>query len=225
MRKLPVLFAQICLFAAAGGIYADTIWDNGAPSTTAGAVKSDIGQPGFGASQVGDDFTLTGSATLTQVQWWGLYSEDLPAADNFTIQFFTISSGVPASTPLLSYNVGNIGRTDSGLNASSGEDIYQFTAAIPNTVLGSGQYLVSVFNNQPQIDNTWYWVMTDPTFSSQSWNRFGPGNPPWNPPGSADFAFNISGFSNSASVPDTSATALLLGLSFAGLVQLRRLIA
>jgi hypothetical protein len=217
MRLIYGLIAGLLVIAAAQRSTAATIWDNGGPSSSVSDILSDISLPGFGSNQVGDNFILGTSATLTQVQWSGLYGSNVPGADDFFIRFFTISGGVPVMTAFLSFNVGSVGRSDSGLDDSVGLDIYNYTATIPNTLLAPGDYLVSIVNDtnsDPNGDKFWYWTAS--SANGSSWSRASQGDDAVWSSLPVEFAFKIDGFASSGTVPEGGATLpfLAAGLTF-----------
>lgn len=139
------------------------IYDNG--TTPSNSFVSDTHFPMF----VADDFSLaSGANVITGVQWTGLYfPSNTPAQpDDFTIQFFANVVGPlgnsPAVTPFLSLSVGNLGRTDTGIDIT-GSDLFAYSANVapialaPNTV-----FWLSVFNNTSgDTDDNWFWAMQD----------------------------------------------------------------
>jgi hypothetical protein len=193
------------------------IWDNGGPDQLQ-LIGSDFEFP----FQLGDNFTLGTAATAGQIQWWGGYagSNTPTGPDNFTIRLFTITAGVPSTVPLFSYAVGNsVGRVDSGLNAGA-IDIYSYTATIPDTLLASGDYLLSIVNNTAaDTDDNWYWATSSQ--SGATWERASDGQT-WNFRNNKEFAFNIGG----TAVPEPGTNALLfIGFGLVGLFLVQRRLA
>ena len=218
MKTRFVLLFSILFLMLVSASLATPIWDNGTPDQGP-LFGSEPG--GFPNTQVGDDFTLGATATLGQIQWWGGYfSANTPTTpDNFTIRFYTITAGVPSTVVLLSYNVGNVGRVDSGLD-SFGDDIYVYSATIPDTILPAGQYLLSIVNDTTaDTDDQWGWATSNQNAGAAWLRDFDAG--PWQSY-SAEFAFNISGPVNGNGVPDTGTSALLFTIGLAALFLVDR---
>ena len=137
---------------------AAVIYSNG-PIASNGFV-SDTDFPLF----VADDFSLVpGANVITGVQWTGLYAfSNTPQPDIFTIQFFADSGGAPVLTPFLSLAIGNPGRTDTGINVTSGGfDLFAYSVTVapialtPNTV-----FWLSIFNDtSADTNDNWFWGM------------------------------------------------------------------
>ena len=196
---------------------AAVIYDNG--TTPSNSFVSDTDFPLF----VADDFSLApGANVITGVQWTGLYfpSNTPTQPDNFTIQFFADVGGSPAVTPFLSLSVGNLGRTDTGIDIT-GSDLFAYSANVapialaPNTV-----FWLSIFNNtSADTDDNWFWGMQDALGNSH-----GRGNPadPWlpqvQPPVGNRQDFQLTG---PIDIPEPSVLALL-AIGVIGLLGSRR---
>jgi hypothetical protein len=209
-----VLFLFLALALASR---AATIWDNGGPDQANGFF-SDFQD----LDQAGDNFTVAGTATANQIQWWGGYapSNTPTAPDNFTVRFFTITGGVPNTVPLFQYSIGDVGKVDSGLDVVGLFDIYTYSATIPDTLLGPGSYLLSIVNNTTgDTNDDWFWA-TSNNLGGESWRRTFDGDP-WTAR-NVELAFNISGTSTGTGVPDTGTSALLFGFGFATILSVQR---
>ena len=157
MASVLIAFTLVCSWSIPAT--ADVIYDNG--TTPSNSFVSDTDFPGF----VADDFSLApGANVITGVQWTGLYFQaNTPTqADNFTLEFFADVGGSPVVTPFLSLPVGNVGRTDTGVDIT-GSDLFAYTANVapialaPNTV-----FWLSIFNDTAaDTDDHWYWAMQD----------------------------------------------------------------
>jgi len=108
---------------------------------------------------------------------------------------------------------------DTGLDIVGTFDIYAYSATIPDTTLVAGSYLLSIVNNTAgDADDDWFWATSSQSgmfwfrnFEGDSWIAF-----------EAELAFNISGPSSPAGVPDTGTSALLLGLGCIAVLVFRR---
>jgi hypothetical protein len=213
-RAVPLILSSFFLAIARLSL-ADTVWNNGTPDQES-ARASDFEIP----NQIGDDFTRGTTATANQIQWWGVYgSGNTPTEpDDFTIRFFNIVAGVPDVVPFASYNVGDVGRVDSGLDLLTffANDIYSYSATIPDTLLAPGDYLLSIVNNTAaDTDDSWFWA-TSNNSSGMSWDRDNDGEA-WifdETHSLREYAFNIGG----TVVPEPGTSALLfVGFSLVGL--------
>jgi len=113
-----------------------------------------------------DDFTLApGANVITDIHWNGLYFQgNTPlATDNFTIQFFANVAGAPDTTPLLSLPIGNAARTDTGINSSTGNDIFAYSVDVaPITLAANTVFWLSIVNDTTADTNdNWFWSMQD----------------------------------------------------------------
>lgn len=153
----------------------------------------------------GDNFTLTQAASINQVSWLGAYKngDNLPDnPDNFTINFYAFSGGIPATTPFASETAGGQ-RVNTGQTLIFGTPIYAYTATFPLVPLGPGTFLIEIRNSHLGT-KSWLWCDLDasPGDSYQrgsptaSWQEFN-GN------GVAEYAFSISG------IPEPTGTLLL----------------
>jgi hypothetical protein len=133
---------------------------------------------------------------------------------------FSLSPGVfPATTSSFTFGLGDVGKVFFASDVN-GRDVYVYSATIADTTLSAGSYLLLIVNNTPGAGDTWFWATSNQL--GTSWFRSSDGEP-WAPE-SFELAFNISGTFSPAGVPDTEASALLLGLGFIAVWFFRRVL-
>ena len=143
-KHFALAVCGLALFAASH--YASAVVVFSQSSDVTNGLFSD--QDGAG-SVIADDFVFGSNATISSVTWFGGYfpATTLPAADDFTVAFYTDAAGAPAVTSFASSAVGNaVNRTDTGVDYAFGlpPDHFQYTANITATALTAGtQYYIS----------------------------------------------------------------------------------
>jgi hypothetical protein len=192
---------------SAGQVRADVLFNNGPPDLI-NAHHSDFDNSTgtVDAILLGDDFSLSAPGTLGAVHWSGLYLFDNtpPAADDFTIRIYNFGGATPSPSPLASVAIGNASRSLAGSNIL-GYDVYQYDAALPDIILGSGHYLLSIVNNTSGTDSDWFWA--DSSQSGDAFTRPADSDP-WAPYfGNVGVSFSLDG--TSVAVPEPSSLALL----------------
>jgi hypothetical protein len=168
------------------------------------------------ATRIADDFTLSSNDTVLSVIWRGIYaaSGTPQAIDDFNINFYADSGGLPGAL-LQSFSVGNaVNRTDTG-SLVTGYSVFEYSADLGTGIAlsASTTYHLSVSNDTtPDNNDNWFWASAtggNNTFSQTS-------GATWQP-GSKAVYFIL----DNASVPEPSA-ALLLGFGLAGVAAARR---
>jgi len=160
-----------------------------------------------------DSFSLSADALINQVSWLGAYKDGnlLPDGDDdFTIRFYDLQAGTPAVTPFASIAVGAAERHIMLQTLPYGNQVFSYSARVPDMQLVAGTYLMAIMND-PVDKDLWLWANADASpghsytmlFEGTPWREFSGG-------GVAEFAFSI-GY-----VPEPSGVALLLlgGLVF-----------
>lgn len=201
------LASIMLVLALAPWASAATVWDNGAPDL-ADASLSDVD-----ASVVTfDDFTLSGSATIRSIQWWGIYIFTAsPGPDSFNINIFADNGGAPGTsvTGTLAVSASRLSTTDLVFGSFP---LFEYTANIPDTVLSAGTYWLSIQNDTTGSGYDWSWASSantpanalflDGSFTAQEF----------------DLAFNLN---DTAVVPEPS-TMLLSAVGLGGILLARR---
>lgn len=159
LRALSVTALAFTCASAATTATASVIYDNNAVPTTGGYSDSDR----FGGIYGAHTFTLLpGANTITGFIWSGFYDAGtLPPSDQFTIEIYADSGGVPDLAPLHTFAVGNaVNRTDLGMSLN-GRPNQGYSASIaPLTLTPGNVYWLSIFNNSgPGLADDWAWAM------------------------------------------------------------------
>ena len=109
---------------------------------------------------IADDFSLSpGRNTITNINWTGIYTEDVPPApDEFKIQLFADVGGVPAVTPLLSLIISKLSRIDTGIDIFF-DDLFAYSATVsPITLPPDTTFWLSIVNAEPAaLFSDWAW--------------------------------------------------------------------
>ena len=184
--------------------HGSTVFDNGSPDLL-GGLASDVSTPFV----VFDDVSLGSSATVRSVQWWGVYySDNTPLTDAFTIRLYVDVAGAPSASAFATYAV-SATRQDTGTLVLGALNNYLYSANIPDTLLASGTYWISIVNDTTNDTNdNWYWATSQSTGNAIQLTTTNSG----------EMAFVLS---DTVVVPEPG--TLLLGVAgFAALALLRR---
>ena len=208
-RSLCILALAVLFATIAGPATASTIFFNGLPDGE-NAYNSDVDGP-F-PFESADDFVLGAAATITDIHWFGVYSGDVPAVDDFTIRLFDDAAGQPDAAPFFTVNIGNAaGRAPTGGTVLGFFPIFEYSAFVaPITLTPGVQYWLSVVNNTVGDDDSWFWA-TSNALTGNAHQRLG--NGVWNDQ-DVELAFSLTDDA-SAPVPEP-ATLSLVGVGLAG---------
>jgi hypothetical protein len=177
--------------------------------------------------QAYDDFTLSSASTITGIEWWGFYfpGNTPPATDAFMydIQSNPGGGGGP-SGDITSGSLGDGSPIDTGSYATTTSgtlEFYEYSAAV-NIALPAGAYFLSIDDTASNPGNVFCWATT-PESPTDIWDIYSGST--WESQlayygdtgyGLEGAAFNLTGESSGATVPEP-ATMTLLGLGLAGL--------
>jgi hypothetical protein len=216
---LAIFATLVNTSVANAGIIVNNVSDEAA---IAGAFMSDFnGNLSQRSTQIADSFTLNKDAEISEIIWSGQYFDsETPLVDDFTIRFFEVVEGTVSSEPLVELHLGNVERTDSGVDFFT--DVFNYSATLASFNLKQGDYLFSITNNTADLANDWAWSATVPqtirncgvsqNFDCQYFYREKDGEA-WEGYFAADMAFAIAGRSTSVPEPSTIlGTFIVLGL-------------
>jgi PEP-CTERM motif len=155
--------------------------------------------------QEAGNFTLSQSALVETVQWWGAYANNDVRRDNFTLRLLGDVAGNPAMTPLVDVSALNLTRAPTNLVDNLGDPIYEYEATVPIPVPldGATSYYVSIVNNTPP-GGVWDWVGSGP---GTHWARQDDASAWTVSSGTTGFGFELLG----TPIPEPS-TFMLLGI-------------
>lgn len=131
-----------------------------------------------GASQLADDFELdAGRRTITLIQWWGAYRDNVAHTDDFTIRIFECDDVMlPDGNPVVELRVGEVDRTPTtGLFSPGHWDltIYRYSTEVPNIRLAADRtYFISIVNDT----GLWFWSDIDSLTQGDNYSVARPGD-------------------------------------------------
>ncbi len=123
------------------------LWQQMVPSTADGACASQDFETANDAfdCEAADDFTVSGGPwTVGVVKFIGAYWNGAGPATGFNIDFYNDAAGQPGAAPIFTYFNKPYTSVPSGT-------LFEYTVAIPNTVLANGTYWISI---QARMDFT-----------------------------------------------------------------------
>ena len=136
-----------------------------------------------GEQQAADDFVLDSSHDVTGVRWFGSYNSigdpwAFGQTVRFTIRFFTMAGGVPATTPFYDVDV-SATAMDSGLPQQESHTIYEFVVRdLPVVRLEAGvAYAVSILESDSRTPTLQFrWANAPSSSGDAAFFRRGDGN-------------------------------------------------
>ena len=180
----------------------------------ADAIFSNLGS----GAQNADSFQLGGAVNVDALRWWGSYlSAD---TDNFIVRLFSDNSGAPGGL-LKEYTGISVSRdNNTGMMDSGGGEVFQYDYDLPDFVLSSGKYYLSVMNET--LNSEWLWSVGGSGDGASVW-RAADGDL-WDVVDS-DFAFEVIGTRQTQTVPEPESAALVALAGACLLLARRRVLA
>jgi len=108
---------------------------------------------------VADDFRLTQSTLIGELNWWGGYYSPPPIPDNFIVRLFADDGGKPGSL-LPGFSIGSITKT------ATGNSILPLASGLPSAQYRYSASLLSPFQAQADVR---YWVSIANQYDFWAW--------------------------------------------------------
>lgn len=214
-RASLVLLTVLVLVSLAGEAKADMLYEQLGPAPSVGGHYSNAGK-----IEVADDFSLSASATITGIKWYGYYAgpsfSTTEASLDFSIAFFADDSGLPG-TEIARHTV-SASFVDTGLLVTAPEPallkdsvIYEFQAnPFPDVSVAAGETMwlsiMEADTSTPTVGiNQWLWCYHDVDSLSKGTRNLVTGGP-WHI-SDGNLAFELTGEIAAVPVPG----AFLLG--------------
>jgi hypothetical protein len=112
---------------------------------------------GSGVQSIAENFTLTDTANIAQLVFWGAYfPNNIPATDSFTVIFHSNGASLPGGTVSTEGGLSPTTRTLTGITLF-GVNEYEYVLDITPVTLGPGTYWVELYNNTSTSAESWFW--------------------------------------------------------------------
>jgi hypothetical protein len=161
-KNLLQLCVALCALQASAAM-ALTVWDNGGPSTAAGA-----GEGGSNLSEFkqAEDFTLSFASNLTSVTFWSLEASAADYSGNIFYEITNNLAGVPGATV---FGSGLAATTRTAAGSAAGLNQFKNDFALSVNNLAAGTYWITLHNgpmaNSGFTDFYWSWADLNATNS------------------------------------------------------------
>ena len=200
MRKLSLTFVIAALLAVwSAPASAAVLYDNGSYQLPAGSGVAAFSDLSLKVPECAyDDFTLTSPVIITDMHWWGMYSNgDVNDSFYYDIKTSPGGSGPPGGTVADGW-WGAVTRTPVATWGQGGATIYRYNVVGQSIPLKAGQYSISFFDmtySNPEVDSYFEWLSS--SSPGDEWESvFQPKTGNWNwvasDPG-FELAFNLTG--------------------------------
>lgn len=220
MKRAFVVFVLggIALMRPAWAGASPVVFNGGSPDR--GGVYFSDANNGFARASAESFVLQSGAVTIGGATWWGgCFPGPACPAGNFTLGFYTDTSGQPGSL-IQSYGVGNANQSATGnlIGGALGFDEYIYNVTFAPLALAPGvNYWFAISNNT--ASGTWGWETTNGGDDQGHAYRNAADNAWGTLP--ADLAFNLTAPAATDPVPEP-ATLTLVGLGLAAAIRGRR---
>lgn len=204
----------MCLILCGWAHGQSTVYSSGSPNLST-IWYGDTSNPS--AIQAAAEFTLAGSATINQLNWWGGYNQlgAASAGDSFQMNIYSASGGTVGSR-VASVNLGNAGGASTGLSIANTPE-YAYNASFASIALGSGTYFLGL--QRSGASGIWGWETSNGT--AQSLEEYESSSGTWFLNPGVSLAFSLGGALSP--VPEASTGLMwMVGWTLAGLLAWRR---
>lgn len=216
-RRLLVIFLSLHLLTFSGLVQS-------APLFLQSPLDGGDGVDSYTPVEYADNFFLNVNATITGIQWWGFFDDDITAditRDIFNIHFYDDNSGVPGALLGSSDAVTATRNLTSLSEGLASEPVFRFDASLlsPLSFMANTTYYVSIM----RIDSNdeYYWLQSatptplPPGSSDSYFHRNHNTAGAWSKQGNYNLAFNL--------VPEPS-LPVLLSIGLLCFISYRRVI-
>ena len=209
---IAVIFTSLTPLAHADMV----VFDNGVGGAVGISSSFPSNTAGFFAA---DDASLATTTTINGIEWTGAYADNTPNSTSFNISILADNGGSPGAV-LATINAGTANEIDSGIDLSSGLDVYEYSAGIDFVAVANTTYWFSIAGDT--VDNFGWGHVPTPTssntvFNARTTSQANQALGFWFASG------NRQDFRLTAAVPEPSSLLVMLGTGMAGLARRRRI--